>query len=215
MQPTDLTRFVMNVLLDLKEPTIVVIPAKNWRNFNVWPQLRNRDLSAQSQVLNFNNVSDTCVEEIIPRSDPRLKNLLAVVRVRADDETLQYLTNTLWDFKQIAGFIDLPNEDLMHFFSIGKELKNAKKQNTPKARFAPMTEGGAGISYGMPQAVEYVPFFVRSDYNTLDGKKRLCRVLHYLRVSPAWEMGNIIYPYPVHLAMDMVKDQLAILANDE
>lgn len=158
MQPTDLTRFVMNVLLDLKEPTIVVIPAKNWRNFNVWPQLRNRDLSAQSQVLNFNNVSDTCVEEIIPRSDPRLKNLLAVVRVRADDETLQYLTNTLWDFKQIAGFIDLPNEDLMHFFSIGKELKNAKKQNTPKARFAPMTEGGAGISYGMPQAVEFVPF---------------------------------------------------------
>lgn len=158
MQPTDLTRFVMNVLLDLKEPTIVVIPAKNWRNFNVWPQLRNRDLSAQSQVLNFNNVSDTCVEEIIPRSDPRLKNLLAVVRVRADDETPQYLTNTLWDFKQIAGFIDLPNEDLMHFFSIGKELKNAKKQNTPKARFAPMTEGGAGISYGMPQAVEFVPF---------------------------------------------------------
>lgn len=158
MQPTDLTRFVMNVLLDLKEPTIVVIPAKNWRNFNVWPQLRNRDLSAQSQVLNFNNVSDTCVEEIIPRSDPRLKNLLAVVRVRADDETLQYLTNTLWDFKQIAGFIDLPNEDLMHFFSIGKELKNAKKQNTPKARFAPMTEGGAGLSYGMPQAVEFVPF---------------------------------------------------------
>jgi hypothetical protein len=158
MQPTDLTRFVMNVLLDLKEPTIVVIPAKNWRNFNVWPQLRNRDLSAQSQVLNFNNVSDTCVEEIIPRSDPRLKNLLAVVRVRADDETLQYLTNTLGDFKQIAGFIDLPNEDLMHFFSIGKELKNAKKQNTPKARFAPMTEGGAGISYGMPQAVEFVPF---------------------------------------------------------
>jgi hypothetical protein len=67
----------------------------------------------------------------------------------------------------------------------------------------------------MSQIVEFVPFFVRSDYATLDGKKRLCRVLHYLRVSPAWEMGNIIYPYPLHLAVQMVKDQLSILGNDE
>lgn len=215
MQRTALTRFVMNVLLDLKEPTIAVIAAKNWRNFNVWPQLRNADLSAQRQVLNFNNVPGTRIEEIIPRHDPRLQNLLAVVRVRADDETPQYLTNTLWEFRQSAGFIDLPNEDMLHYFSIGKELKTAKKQSSSKARYAPMMGGGAGISYRMSQVVEFVPFFVRSDYDTLNGKKQVCRVLHYLRLSPAWEMGNIIYPYPAHLAAQMVRDQLSILGNDE
>jgi hypothetical protein len=215
MQRNALTRFVINVLLELKTPTIAVIAAKNWRNYDVWPQLRNPDLSMQHEVLNFNNVPGTRIEEVIPRDDPRIQNLVAMVRVRADDETPQYLTDTLWEFKQSAGFIDLPSEDMMHYFSIGKELKTAKKQSGPKTRYAPMTNGGAGISYRMSQIVEFVPFFVRSDYATLDGKKRLCRVLHYLRVSPAWEMGNIIYPYPLHLAVQMVKDQLSILGNDE
>jgi hypothetical protein len=35
-----------------------------------------------------------------------------------------------------------------------------------------------------------------------------------MRISPGWDGGNIVLPYPMHLAKCMIEDQLCILEND-
>lgn len=74
---------------------------------------------------------------------------------------------------------------------------------------------GAGMAYKYPQVVEFVRFFVREDYQDLEGLKRLCRIPHYLCVSLAWPQGNIVLPYPMHLAHELIKDQLRILGMED
>ena len=56
-----------------------------------------------------------------------------------------------------------------------------------------------------------IPFFVRADFGMEEGMKRLCRVPHYLRFSPAWSIGNLLLPYPMHLGEQLIDDQLCIL----
>lgn len=103
----------------------------------------------------------------------------------------------------------------MHYYSIGKQLGTARNQRLAKTRHATMFDTiGGGVAYKYPQVVELVPFFVRKDYQTLEGLKRLCRVAHFLRTAPAWAHGNIVYPYPLHLAHQLVRDQLCILAME-
>jgi hypothetical protein len=103
----------------------------------------------------------------------------------------------------------------MHYFSIGRQLVTGRGQRHPSTRHATMLDGvGAGVAYKYPQVVEYVPFFVRQDYQNLDGLKQLCRIPHYLRISPAWPQGNIVSPYPMHLARQLIEDQLCILGME-
>lgn len=57
-----------------------------------------------------------------------------------------------------------------------------------------------------------LPLFIRSDFQkTEESLKSLCRVPHYLRISPAWSMGNIYSLYPMHLGKQLIKDHLCIL----
>ena len=65
--------------------------------------------------------------------------------------------------------------------------------------------------YSHPQMVEMVPFFVREDFAEEEEMSALCRVAHYLRSSPAWAMGNLDSPYPMHLGDALINDQLCIL----
>ncbi|MCF4966723.1 hypothetical protein CV014_06165 [Nostoc sp. CMAA1605] len=32
-----------------------------------------------------------------------------------------------------------------------------------------------------------------------------------LRCSPAWSMGNIVLPYPMHLGQEVIEDHLCVL----
>lgn len=135
--------------------------------------------------------------------------------MRANPETPQYLTSTKQEFTRLAGFVDTHAGNLLHYFSIGRQLVTNRGQTLPSTRYATMFDGtGAGIAYKYPQVVEFVPFFVREEYADLEGLKKLCRVPHYLRISPAWPQGNIILPYPMHLAQQLVEDQLCILSMD-
>jgi hypothetical protein len=206
----ELSQFILRTLKNLRYPTLVVIEADKWRNDGVWPQLRNTDLLGNWNVLNFEPF------DYIQRNDPRLENLLGVIRMRSDRQTPQYLTDTLREFTQLTGTIDRASGDLMHYFSIGRELVTSKGQRQPHSRYAHMFDGiGAGVAFKYPQVVEFVPFFVREDYQNPDGLITLCRVPHYLRVSPAWPQGNIVLPYPMHLAQAVIEDQLCILGMDD
>ena len=59
--------------------------------------------------------------------------------------------------------------------------------------------------------VEMLPFFVRRDLQTEENLKALCRVAHWLRISPAYIKGNIKHPYPMHLGNKSIEDFLCIL----
>jgi hypothetical protein len=206
-----LSRFVLDVLKTLRMPTLALIEADIWRNSNIWPQLRNPDLPDNWSVLDFAQYDRT-----YERDDPQIKNLLAIIRMRSGLETPQYVTDTRREFTKLAGAVDTATGDLVHYFSIGRELVMGKRQRYPKTRYATALDGiGAGVAYKYPQVVEFVPFFVREDYQSLDGLKSICRVPHYLRVSPAWLQGNIVRPYPMHLGHALVNDQLCILDMED
>ena len=209
-EKSELSSFILKVLKNLQHPTIVLIEADKWRFYNVWPQLRNLDMLENWNVLNFDPY-----DRVYERNDPQFNNLLAVIRMRSERETPQYLTDTRREFTQLTGAIDIATGDLMHYFSIGRQLVSGRGQRHPSTRHATMLDGvGAGVAYKYPQIVEFVPFLVREDYQSLDCLKQLCRIPHFLRISPAWPQGNIVSPYPMHLARQLVDDQLCILGME-
>lgn len=232
-----LAQFVADVLTQVSDrPTLVLIEADGWRNEwgegndnKAWFQLKNEYLLSKRDVLDFRHVpGHTCEYQ---RDSEQLKNLLAVIRLRTGNETPQYLTNranwhenaTAPDFTHLSGFFDTSVPELLHYFSIGRLPKTQKKaQDTAAARELYMLDYdaqndkyGANIAFKHQQIVEMVPFFVRPDFQTEEGLKSLCRVAHYLRCSPAWSMGNILFPYPMHLGRQLISDQLCILGINE
>ncbi|MFN6477043.1 RNaseH domain-containing protein [Nostoc sp. DedQUE07] len=227
---TELVQFVARVLTKhLDRATIVLIEAEGWRNGRgedndgkIWPQLQNENLLAKRNVLDFCHVPGNSCE--YKRDNKQLQNLLSVIRIRTGKETPQYITNReAWnedcptrDFQHLSGFYDKSAPELLHYFSVGRLPKTQKAQDEmPIPEFYKLgfqeDKYGANIPFKHQQMVEIVPFFVRSDFQTEEALKALCRVPHYLRCSPAWSMGNIILPYPMHLAQEIIEDHLCIL----
>ena len=235
MKGGDLVKFAADVLTNyLENPTIALIEADVWRNEKskegsnnkAWVQLKNEYLLEQRDILNFNHVpGHNCQDQ---RDDEKLNNLLAVIRLRSGNETPQYVTNRqTWDensntsdFTKLSGFIDQTIPSLMHYFSVGRIPDTQKKQqNTVKARELSKIDHidniyAANIAYKHQDMLEMLPFFVRSDFQTEENLKALCRVPHYLRTSPAYTKGNLKQPYPMHLGKKLIGDLLSILDLD-
>lgn len=211
-----------------KRPTLILIEADGWRNERgedndgkIWSQLKNEYLLAKRDVLDFQHVPKHNCE--YHRKDPELENLSAIIRLRTEDETPQYIPNRdFWSedrparsFMHLSGFCDESAPGLLHYFSIGRLPKTQKTQDTPGNRELYMLdEDGANIAFKHQQIVEMVPFFVHPTFQTDSGLRSLCRVPHYLRSSPSWIMGNLIHPYPMHLGQQLIEDQLCILGMD-
>ena len=233
---TQMAQFVRETLTQHIEerPTLALIEADGWRNERgeddkgmVWPQLKNEHLWGKRDMLYFKHLPSGCEYQ---RDDEPLQNLLAVIRLRTGKETPQYITNrTAWtedrvarDFIRLSGFYDTTVQTMLHYFSVGRRPLTQKSQDTATAQELYMLdhhlkgspkfdEYGANIAFKHQQMVEMVPFFVHPDFQTEDGLKMLCRIPHYLRSSPAWTMGNITLPYPMHLGEKLIEDQLCIL----
>ena len=234
MKGGHLVKFVADTLVNyLENPTIALIEADVWRNerskdgknHKAWFQLQNKYLLEQRDILNFTHVTNHNCE--YQRDNAKLNNLLGVVRLRSGNETPQYITNRQeWnedsetkDFTQLSGFIDKIVPELLHYFSIGRIPSTKKNQNKPKARNLSKIEHeddiyAANIAYKHQQMIEVLPFFVRSDFQTEEKIKVLCRTPHYLRTCPTYTKGNISQPYPMHLGLTLIKDLLCILDLD-
>lgn len=230
MKGGQLAKFAADVLTQhLEKPTVALIEADVWRNERskdeagtAWFQLKNEYLLEQRDVLNFQHVRGHNYR--YQRDDQKMNNLIGVIRLRSDRETPQYLTNrkdwnedsTARDFTKLSGFVDKTVSDLIHYFSIGRIPKTQKKaQDSPVTRdlykldrYA--DEYAADIAFKHQQMVEMVPFFIHPDFQTVEAVT-LCRVLHYLRTSPAYTKGNIHFPYPMHLGKQLIDDNLCIL----
>ncbi|MEL4895750.1 RNaseH domain-containing protein [Crocosphaera sp. Alani8] len=235
MKGGDLVKFVVDTLVNhLENPTITLIEADVWRNERnkngnnnqAWFQLKNEYLLEQRDVLNFSGVPNHNYQ--YKRDEERLNNLLGVIRLRSGKETPQYVTNRQeWDedsetedFTKLSGFIDKTLPGLLHYFSIGRIPGTQKTQHEKKARNLGKTERedniyAANIAYKHQQMIEMLPFFVRNDLHTKENIKALCRVVHYLRTSPAHTKGNISHPYPMHIGNNLIEDMLCILGFDD
>ncbi|MBW4561868.1 MAG: RNAseH domain-containing protein [Mojavia pulchra JT2-VF2] len=227
---TELVQFVARVVTKhLGKPTIVLIEAEGWRNGRgedndgkIWPQLQNENLLAKRNVLDFCHVPGHTCE--YTRNNKQLQNLLAVIRIRAGRETPQYITNReAWnedcaarDFPHLSGFYDQSAPELLHYFSVGRLPKTQKLQNEMpipelyKLGFQD-DEYGANIPFKHQQMLEILPFFIHPNFQKEESLKALCRIPHYLRCSPAWFMGNILVPYPMHIGKELIEDYLCIL----
>ena len=228
LSPPELAQFAARVVTASHErPTLVLIEANGWRNAgkegqHIWPQLKNENLADQHDELNFRHVHGQ--ERAYFRPDPAVQNLLAVVRLRLNDETPQYLPEVTEGesaraFKQLSAFVDRRTSGLLHFFSIGQQADTQKietdKKEGPglfKLEVRPGKDGaGAGVSFRHQQVVEFVPFFVHPDLQEENKLLALCRIPHYLRTSPAWDTANTLFPFPMHLAKALIDDYLCIL----
>ncbi len=205
--------FVEATLKDLEKPTIAIIKAEKWRKY--WRQLLVNKLAQTLNTLEFEEASYS-------RSDERFRNLLGIVRLRFGDETPQYITDRKsWqqkartkDLRTLSGFIDVTDDEVFHYFSVGRIPKTLGSVQSKKSADDPYKiEEGGGVSFKHQRMVEMLPFFVRSDFKCVEGKTLLCRVPHYLRSSPAWSMGNLVLAYPMHLGDLLLQDHLCILRN--
>lgn len=227
MKGGQLVKFVADVLSQhLEHPTIALIEAEVWRNEGgkddrAWFQLKNENLLAQRDILNFSHVPDHATYQ---RDDCKLTNLLGIIRIRSGQETPQYVPNREnWhedketsDFTKLSGFIDKTVPELLHYFSVGR-IPDTQKKTQHKINNRELYKndpGAANIAYKHQQMVEMSPFFVRSDFQTEDNLKALCRVPHLLRTSPAFTRGNISHPYPMYLGLKLIEDLLCILDLD-
>lgn len=226
LEPRDLRAFAERVLTKhLERPTLAVIEADRWRDGagndaskHGWTQLRNEDLSSLLDELRFGALTR------YPRSSDKLKHLLAVVRLRMNTETPQYVTaddfaseEAMRDLLHPTGYIDVSGK-LLHYFSIAGLPKTQKQQHSKRVRESFRGDAKAehdDIAFKHPQLVEMVPFFVHPDFDSHEGRLQLCRCLHLLRISPAFVMGDILLPYPMHLGEALIKDQLCILKPED
>lgn len=144
---TQLAEFAARVITQtLERPSLVLIEADGWRNERgedndgkIWSQLKNEHLLAKRNILDFQHVPEHHCE--YQRKDPELENLLAIIRLRAEDETPQYIPNRdFWSedrparsFMHLSGFCDEAVPELLHYFSIGRLPKTEKRFRMPQA----------------------------------------------------------------------------------
>ena len=214
------SQFAAHVFTDTySEPTLVLLEAQDWRNRDVLPQFANGKAVAKDQ-LNLTHVKT--FEHLYTRKD--LPNL-RIIRVRTivSGETPQYFAvredeedelKEEKDLKQLTGFVDTQAAgEFFHYLSVGSMPTTAAKEQQVKTGFYKTDEGG-GIAFKHQTIVEFVPFFLQAE----DDPQAWCHIPHFMRISPGWDGGNIVFPYPMHLAKCMIVDQLCILdggLNDE
>jgi hypothetical protein len=220
-----MVNFVEDVLMRrLERPTIAVIEAEGWRNGrgededkHCWTQLQNPRLFKSQDRLIF-DTHNRSYERAAPALDP----LLAVVRLRMNAETPQYVTAETWsdenpmrDLEHLTGYIDPCVPSPLHYMSVAGLSEGQKGQNTKETQEALKTDArnykGASIAYKHPQMVEMVPFFVAPRFQNDEGLRQLCRCIHFLRISPGFTLGEIVLPYPMHLGEVSVEDMICIV----
>jgi hypothetical protein len=214
LSPDAQARFAAQIFTETRnEPTLVLLEAQDWRNYNVLPQFAHgkTPLKDQLDLVYVKTFEHLYTQEDLPN--------LRVIRLRtigSSGETPQYFTvledeedetKEDKDLGHLTGFIDTQAEsEFFHYFSIGRLPTTAAREQRGKPGFYKTDEGG-GIAFKHQTIVEFVPFFLQAE----DGPQAWCHVPHFMRVSPGWDGGNIVLPYPMHLAKCMIEDQLCIL----
>jgi hypothetical protein len=194
--------FIKEILAEhMESPALLILDAYKLRS--IWSYLKVDSLKIGQVAFGgdaFNSVS--------------MPNMNIVwLRQSGDGETPQYVATDeptwteAYDADRIAHaslFEDIDaNSSLRHFFSVGR-LDNNKKADQSAMRH----EEGSEMNFRNQQMLELVP--VMGNY----GEASIA-VTHMLRSSPAWETGNTVLPYPIHLANKMIEDMIPLLGVED
>src|SRR5581483_7356094 len=208
-------QFAAQVFTETRDaPTLVLLEATDWRNYDVLPQFANTaKLKNKLDLRHVKTYGRLYTLEDLPH--------LRIIRLRTvgtSGETPQYFTVTVGeedeleedrDLSYLTGFIDSQTESsFFHYLSIGKLPITAKRQYQNPGLYK--TDEGGGIAFKHQTIVEFVPFFLQEE----DNPHAWCRIPHFMRIHPAWDGGNIALPYPMHLASRMINDQICILEHN-
>ncbi len=207
-------QFAAHVFTDTySEPTLVLLEAQDWRNCDVLPQFANGRAVVKDR-LDLTDVKT--FERLYMRKDlPYLRVIR--VRLNGSGETSQYFAvgedeedeelKEEKDLKHLTGFVDTQTaSEFFHYLSVGSMPATAATEQKNKIGLYKTDEGG-GIAFKHQTIVEFVPFFLQAG----DDPQVWCHIPHFMRISPGRDGGNIVFPYPMHLAKCMIEDQLCIL----
>ncbi len=214
LPPDVQAQFAAQIFVETRNaPTLVLLNANDWRNYNVLPQFANT--SKLKDQLDLKHVKT--FERLYHREDLPYLRIIRLRTIGTSGETPQYFTviegeNELEedkDFSQLTGFVDTQAEsEFFHYLSIGQLPTTAKRQQQKPGLYK--TDEGGGIAFRHQTIIEFVPFFLQDG----DDPRSWCHIPHFMRTNPAWDGGNIVLPYPMHLAKNMLNDQLCILENN-
>ncbi|HZU03178.1 MAG TPA: DUF3962 domain-containing protein [Ktedonobacteraceae bacterium] len=207
-------QFAAHVFIETgNEPTLVLLEAQDWRNYNVLPQFANGKEPLKNQ-LDLRHVK--AVERLYSLKDLPNLRIIRLRTIGSSGETPQYFPvledeedemKENKDLVHLTGFIDdQADSEFFHYLSIGRLPTTAAREQRGKPGLYKMDAGG-GIAFKHQTIVEFVPFFLQKE----DNPQAWCHIPHFLRISPGWDGGNIVFPYPMHLAKCLIEDQLCIL----
>jgi len=194
-------------------PTLVLLNANDWRTYNILPQFANTN--KLKDQLNLKHIK--AFERVYELTDLPYLRIIRLRTIGTSGETPQYFAvleeeeelEEDKDFNHLTGFVDIQAEsEFFHYLSIGRLPTTAKRQQQKPGLYK--TDEGGGIAFRHQTIVEFVPFFLQKG----DDPRSWCHIPHFMRTTPAWDGGNIVLPYPMHLAKSIVNDQLCILENN-
>lgn len=209
---TRLSRFAADIISSANQshPTLILLEADGWRQEAVLPiadgRIRYNSLDV-SRIANHQNYSPNNLRNI---------RILRVRDAGTLGETPQYVqvSGGIWANHLLTDDIEhmtlardkSTSSNIPHAFSIGRRLVSMSKQKNDNYSFS----DGADTAHKHQRAIELALFFHQPE----DDIDIWLRIPHLLRVSPAWSGGNVMLPYPIHLARALVDDMLDALQPD-
>lgn len=204
-----LQHFVRSILkAEYDAPVLVILSADDWRR-DVVPTLSNPRMSSGEITIG----NQTYTAKDLPQ--------VRILRLRESgslNETPQYLYAVGQDW--ISAEAQTVRESMIlaqdqtpslikHYFSIGRQsITNTQSE---EERLSIEVDGNE--AYRQEQAVEIVPFFLQGapEQRSMEALY-YSRIVHLLRLSPAWQMGNTVLPFPLHMAKALIEDYLDVLS---
>ncbi len=204
-----LQKFIRSILTAKYDaPVLVILSADDWRG-GIVPTLTNPQMvSGQISIGN---------QTYTPQDLPHIR----ILRLRESGnlaEIPQYLyavgrdwdtAESQTDREKMILAQDHDSSPMKHYFSIGRQSITNKQSGEERLSI----EVDGNEAYRQEQAVEIVPFFLQG---TPEQQSRealyFSRITHLLRSSPAWQVGNTVLPFPLHLAKALIEDYLDTLS---
>lgn len=219
--PTRISEYIREAL-DTIQPTVLIVPAANLRNWPIWPQLGNKNLGKKRHQLMLGSSVG------IERDHPAWGHLLGIVRYRGPDkEVPDYFptsdrTGTSRDYLAPHGWFT-EDEQFIRYLGVGvtqstetnretihydaHSLLHSKRQRPTSGK---EIEVGAAHRYGHARLMEFVPFFVSPSLGE-DGPLVLCRLAQLTRMM-GWHAPTLSLSWPAHVASTALKDALDVIA---
>jgi hypothetical protein len=202
-----LERFIDQIIqMEKDQPTLVFVPANEWRYY--WRWLQDRGITLDQMKLN----NSTYLPEShgLMGGNTRVIENIRVIRYRFR-EVPSYLTlDQTKELESQAGYghgICKIGERV--YYSIAQK-PDSYKPSYGWSRFSSSASGGYGHNARMSGLIEIVPAFLQPG----DDPDVYARAFHLLRAAAThWVNGFTNHPLPAHLAKNLTEDYVSMRSD--